>query len=586
MKQKKQGVWRAFWELTKRAMTWRIGLGLLVAFGVAMVGRKISLLKPNYFSQIFALSNPDAQVDLMSLAKILLLLILGGIVVDALQTFLTNTVMGMMDRRLQRQMWHKMSRSPMQLLDEIGASELISRTANDTMKISSAIVYVLIGLVPAVTAFWQLMSEIRKINTTLFKVQLIFMPIFAVMMFLYGRFSYSTTERLQGRLSRVTSHLSELLHSVPFIKAKHTEALEKERGGEKIRELYRADVRMGWLEWLRMPLESVLEILQMLLTMGLGILYLSRGDMTLEQWVEYMMYAQIAVTLLFDFGNFYYLIKSAQGASARISEMLQMPQEDLAAGQRTPEAVESLAFRNVSFAYGNGKQVLNNVSFEIRQGERLVIVGKSGSGKTTLLNLLMRLYTPQSGEILINGMPTDNFSLQSYRERFSVVLQDAPLLSNTVRENVVYGVDGSPTDEEVLLALRLAAADDLVTELEDGLDHEVGIDGQRLSGGQRQRLALARAFLKQAPIAVFDEPTASLDKLSEQQVELSIDAFSKDRLTFLVSHDLTTCLKADKILFLEPGAAHYGTFDDLLELPEFQKILTLAQGGKELCHES
>lgn len=198
----------------------------------------------------------------------------------------------------------------------------------------------------------------------------------------------------------------------------------------------------------------------------------------------------------------------------------------------------------------------------------------------------MRLYTPQSGEILIDGVPADTFSLQSYRERFSVVLQDAPLLSNTVRENVVYGVDGAPTDEEVIVALRLAAADDLVTELEDGLDHEVGIDGQRLSGGQRQRLALARALLKQAPIAVFDEPTASLDKLSEQQVELSIDAFSKNRLTFLVSHDLTTCLKADKILFLEPGVAHYGTFDDLLEHPEFQKLLTLAQGGKELCHES
>lgn len=530
MQKQKQGVWRAFWDLTKRAMSGRIVLGLLLAFAVAMVGRKISLLKPNYFSQIFALADPEAAIDLGALAKILILLILGGIVVDALQTFLSNTVMGLMDRRLQRQMWREMSRSPMQLLDDIGSSELISRTANDTMKISSALVYVIIGLIPAITAFWQLLSLIRGINATLFQVQLIFMPIFAVLMFLYGRFSYTTTERLQGRLSRVTGHLAELLHSIPFIKAKHTEAFEKERGGEKIYELYRADVRMGWLEWLRMPLESVLEMVQMVLTMGLGIFYLSRGEMSFEQWVEYMMYAQIAVTLLFDFGNFYYLIKGAQGASSRISEMFAMPREDLSAGQTTPADVDSFAFRNVSFAYGNGKPVLEDVSFELKKGERLVIVGRSGSGKTTLLNLLMRLYEPQDGEVLINGMPADTFSLASYRERFSVVLQDAPLLSNTVRENVTYGVAGEPPDEAVTLALELAAAKDLLTELEDGLDHAVGIDGKRLSGGQRQRLALARAFLKQAPVAVFDEPTASLDKLSEKQVELSLDAFGEDRL--------------------------------------------------------
>ncbi|MDO5734308.1 MAG: ABC transporter ATP-binding protein [Eubacteriales bacterium] len=583
---KRKGVWASFFDLSRRAISGKTILLLIATFAVAMGGRKISLLKPQYFSQIFALGNPDVQIDMTRLGWILIALIVGGIIVDAIQTFMSNLAIGLIDRRLQRQVWRKMSRSSMQLVDEIGSGEMISRTANDSMKLSQSLVYVLIGFIPAITTFYTMMKMIYEISPLLFKAQLINLPVFFILNFLYGRFSYKTTYGLQAKLSKVTGHLSELLHNVPFIKAKHTEDFELVRGKEKINELYRADIRMGWLEWLKMPLESILELIQTLITMGLGIWAMSKGQIGLDQWVEFMMYAQIGVTLLFDFGNFYYLIKGAQGASQRIGEMFEMPTEELTVGREAPQDISAIEFKDVSFAYHEGQPILSNLNFKIQRGERLAIVGKSGSGKTTLLNILMRLYPGYEGEILLNGENISEFSLRSYRDLFSVVLQDAPLLSNTVRENVLYGVQHEVSDEDIADVLTLAAAEELLSELEGGLDHDVGIDGKRLSGGQKQRLALARAFLKEAPVAVYDEPTASLDKISEKQVEDAIDQYADGRITILVSHDLATLLRADHILYLQEGKAHYGTLAELIKIPDFANIMDLTVDRKDVAYES
>jgi ABC-type multidrug transport system fused ATPase/permease subunit len=207
---------------------------------------------------------------------------------------------------------------------------------------------------------------------------------------------------------------------------------------------------------------------------------------------------------------------------------------------------------DVSFAYGEGAPALDHVTLAARPGEMIALVGPSGAGKSTLASLLVRFYDPTGGQIRLDGVPVQHYCLRSLRQRVAIVLQESALMSGTVRDNLCYGRLAA-TDDEVIRAARAANAHDFITALPLGYHTLLGEGGITLSGGERQRLSIARAFLKDAPILILDEPTAALDTISEQQVVEAVRRLWAGRTTFVVAHRLSTVRAATRIVVMARG---------------------------------
>jgi subfamily B ATP-binding cassette protein MsbA len=223
-----------------------------------------------------------------------------------------------------------------------------------------------------------------------------------------------------------------------------------------------------------------------------------------------------------------------------------------------------IEFRDVSFEYRPGESVLKNVSFVAEAKRTTALVGTSGGGKSTIMNLIERFYEPTSGTITIDGQDISKFSRHSLRDQIAYVSQDLFLFSGTIRENIRLGKPGA-SDEEFLAATKAAHAHDFIMGFENGYDTQVGEQGTQLSGGQRARISIARAFLKNAPILLLDEPTAALDAESEKEVQRALDDLRKSRTTLLIAHRLHTVMAADKICVVDDGGiVETGTHQELL----------------------
>ncbi|MBT4885087.1 MAG: ATP-binding cassette domain-containing protein [Legionellales bacterium] len=224
-----------------------------------------------------------------------------------------------------------------------------------------------------------------------------------------------------------------------------------------------------------------------------------------------------------------------------------------------------IEFKNVNFTYNGVNTVLNNLSLHIKPGQTIAFVGGSGSGKTTLVNLLPRLYRVNSGEIVLDGHNINEYTLESLRNQFTYVGQDAKIFRGTVYDNIIYGCKQTPTEQEIEEAITRAKCKEFIAALPDGIYTVIGDDGELLSGGQRQRLAIARAIIKDAPIIIFDEATSSLDTKSECYIKKSIEKYCTNKTVILIAHRLSTVVDADHIYVLDNGVlVEHGNHKQLL----------------------
>jgi ATP-binding cassette subfamily B protein len=246
-----------------------------------------------------------------------------------------------------------------------------------------------------------------------------------------------------------------------------------------------------------------------------------------------------------------------------------------------------IEYQSVSFGYDDESNVLHDISFTIKPGEKVALVGESGGGKTTITSLLMRLYDTRSGSVLIDGTAVDSVRQSSLREHIAVVFQDPALFSGTIRENIAYAQPNA-TDEEVLAAAKAANAYEFIQKLEHGMDTEIGERGLKLSGGQKQRIAIARAVLKNAPILVLDEATSSLDSRSEHLVQQALNRLMKGRSTLIIAHRLSTIAHVDRIVTIKDGQI------DEIGSPEalsrtggiYSQLLALQSGDSETAKKA
>ena len=302
------------------------------------------------------------------------------------------------------------------------------------------------------------------------------------------------------------------------------------------------------------------------LVLWFGARLVLRSEITAGDLLVFLAYLKSAYRPIQDFAKYTGRVAKASAAGERVIDLLERVPDvrDDDDARRAPPFLGRVEFRNVGFAYEHGQSLLEVIQLTIQPGQHVALIGPSGSGKSTLVSLLLRLYEPQRGQVLIDGQDIREFTLESLRSQISVVLQDNLLFAGTVRENIACAAPGMAA-AEIEAAARLASAHEFITALPQGYDTLVGERGVTLSHGQRQRIAIARAAIRKAPLLVLDEPTTGLDKHSERAVLDALENVYRGRTTFLISHDLRHAARADVILHLEDGRiVEHGSHADLL----------------------
>ena len=297
-----------------------------------------------------------------------------------------------------------------------------------------------------------------------------------------------------------------------------------------------------------------------------GAQFVLSGALTVGDLVVFLSYLKSAFRPMSDLAKYTARIAKATASGERVLEILETEPSiaDTPWARPAPPLRGTLAFEGVSFAYAPARETLTNISFQAEPGQRIAVVGPSGGGKSTLVSLLLRLYDPTQGRILIDGQDIREYTIKSLRAQISVVLQESLLFGVSVCDNIAYGA-ADVTQAEIEAAARLANAHDFIMAMPDGYATILGERGGTLSGGQRQRLAIARAAVRQAPIVILDEPTVSLDQANEQAVREALDRLVENRTSFLVTHDLQAAVRADLILYIEGGRIlERGTHNELL----------------------
>ncbi len=437
------------------------------------------------------------------------------------------------------------------------SAEIMSRLTADTTQMKSAAgsslsqaLRSVIMLIGALVLMFVTSPHLSFL--VLLAIPIIVMPLVAI-----GRWVRQLSRRAQDTLAEASAYAAENLSAVRTMQAFAHEKAAADR--------YQGAVELSFdAAKERMLARAVLTALAMFLVVAsvTGVLWFGAasvidGAMTSGRLGQFVLYAVLAAAAFAQISEVWGEVSQAAGAAERLSELLKLEPDIRSPAHPVPLPKPprgELAFEAVRFAYPDRSNfaALNGVSFHVRPGETVALVGPSGAGKTTIFNLLLRFFDPNSGAVRVDGVRTSDASLEALRARMSLVPQDVALFADTIADNIRYG-EPDATLEAVQRAAVAAQADDFIRALPEGYHTRLGERGISLSGGQRQRIALARALLKDAPILLLDEATSALDAESEAQVQRALERVMKGRTTLVIAHRLATVQKAHRILVLDRG---------------------------------
>jgi phospholipid-lipopolysaccharide ABC transporter len=348
---------------------------------------------------------------------------------------------------------------------------------------------------------------------------------------------------------------------------------------EKLRTIFKLGIKLVQKTAWMTPMMHVVVSVGIAAVIGYGSYLIVHGTITSGSFVSFLTALIMLYGPIKGIGKNYNAVMVSFMAIERVMEILDLQPAiaDKPSAQKLKAEHNDICFKDVYFEYIPGVPVLKDINLEVKSGTTVALVGNSGGGKSTFVNLLPRFYDVTSGQITINGQDIRDYTLESLRDKIAVVFQDNFLFSGSLRSNILLGKEDA-TEEEIARALKMAYLDDFVETLEDGLDTDIGERGSLLSGGQRQRLAIARAFIKNAPIVILDEATSALDNKSEAVVQKAIDNLMQERTVFVIAHRLSTVQNADKIVVINDG--------EIIEQGKHNELLKIEDGAYRMLYNA
>jgi subfamily B ATP-binding cassette protein MsbA len=449
--------------------------------------------------------------------------------------------------------------------------QLLSRVTNDVTQIQQAVSETIGDLLRESLALVGYASLLFYYDARLALVVMTGAPIVIYPLVRLGQRVRRTTRRSQEELEHLSHLAVEAFSGHRIVKAFGAEAQEARRFARASDRLYRTNMKVTSALSALPPLMEFLGGVGIAAALWYGSQQIAAERLTTGEFTSFIAAMLLMYGPAKKLSRVNANLQQAMAAAQRIFEMLDTHTEvrDRPGARPLPPLSRTIEFRDVSFHYddGDGRRILNGVSFTVQAGQVVAIVGLSGAGKTTLVNLIPRFYDVTGGAILIDGIDIRDVTLASLRAQIGMVTQETVLFDDTIAANIAYGRQ-SASQEEIEAAARAAHAHEFIVALPDGYRTVIGERGQRLSGGQRQRLAIARALLKNSPILILDEATSSLDAESERLVQEALATLLLDRTSFVIAHRLSTVRRADAIIVLEQGEVkEIGRHDELLARP-------------------
>ncbi|MFK3939774.1 ABC transporter ATP-binding protein [Alkalihalobacillus sp. NPDC078783] len=474
-------------------------------------------------------------------------------IIEALNEYMISKFGNIVIRDLQKYIYDRITNFKVGFFDDYHSGELSSRIVNDTEIIKTLITYHIPKVVTGIIMIIGALVLTLILDWKLTIIILVIAPIIFGIIFPLMRKMENTGARQQKETSVFISKAQETFKNIKMVKASTAEKHEKNLLYKCIDKLYTANLFESKMFALVAPLVNFLLILGLLVVISYGAFRISVGTLSLSTLIAFVVYAFQIMTPMSSISGFIGEYHKANGAFKSLNDILSKNEVENT-GQNKYQYTNELTFNDVNFEYKD-KPILKNINLTIKQGESLTIVGPSGSGKTTLINLIEKFYQPNEGTIKIDNVDLRDIDTHELRNNIGIVSQGSTLISGTILENLLYGLEQHEIDDlSIKKALKYSNLEDFVDRQKDKMNTHIGESGDKLSGGEKQRLNIARLFLKNPDIILLDEPTSNLDVESKNLVLESIKSLTKNKTVIKVTHSLEEVKPGDDILFLENGS--------------------------------
>ncbi|MBQ6409465.1 MAG: ABC transporter ATP-binding protein [Butyrivibrio sp.] len=523
----------------------------------------------------------NSQIIKMCLL-LLLLAVVGYISAVTAQYFAAKAAAGFA-AKVKRALFDNIQKLSFSDMDRIGTSAMITRMTSDMNQVQQGVNMTIRLLLrsPFVVFGAMVMAftiDFRQALIFLVTIILLFAVVGAIMVWSIPRYG-----KIQSGLDTLLRLTRENHTGVRVIRAFGLEEQEKKNFHSHNDELMKLQRHVGGVSALMNPVTFAILNLSVAYLIYKGAIYVNMGELSQGQVVALYNYMSQILVELIKFANLVLTITKAIACGNRIEELMEM-KSSMKDGTVT-EFIPSenhIEFNDVSMKYqGDSEESLSNISFTVKRGEKIGVIGGTGSGKSSLINLIPRFYDTSSGNVKIDGRDVKEYKLEALRERIGIVPQKAVLFHGTIRDNLKWGKENA-TDEELYEALKIAQAKEVVDGKENGLDYMVAQSGKNFSGGQRQRLTIARALVRKPEILILDDSASALDYLTDRKLREAIAGMQNPPTTFIVSQRTSSVLSCDKIIVLDNGAvAGIGTHDELLNSCELYREIYDSQFKKE-----
>jgi len=524
------------------------------------------------------------SINQIALALIVILVIQGIFSFIRVYTFTFVSERTVAD--LREHIYAKIVWLPLSFYDSRRIGELLSRITSDVGTLYDTFTFTLAELLRQVLILAIGIPVIFFLYPKLTIFMLLTFPLLVLAALFFGKFIRKLSKKTQDQLASSNVIVEETLQSIAVVKSFTNELFEVLRYKKSLNEVVKTAIHASRYRGAFISFTIVALFGGIVAVSWYGAYLVQSKEAEVGELFSFVIYTAFIGGSIAGLGDIYSQIKRSIGASERILEILNQSDEQTES-LGSIKLKGDIEFKNVSFSYPtrNDFEVLKDISFKIKPGEKIALVGPSGSGKSTIINLLMRFYPVSSGDILVDQSNNQSYNLSDYRSNIGIVPQEVILFGGTIRENISYGRPGASI-EEIIDAAKKANALEFIESFPEKIETLVGDRGIKLSGGQRQRIAIARAILKNPVILILDEATSSLDAISENLVQEALEKLMENRTTLVIAHRLSTIRKVDRILVIKDGQiAESGSHDDLIKLHDglYNNLLKLQfEGHNEL----